>query len=81
MLPMPGAPSSSWKLFWARCQANFEGADPAVCAAFWLFGKSGPRLIAVYPLNYAGLVNNILYVIILSAALDLVGPSIPKATV
>ena len=28
-----------------------------------------------------GLINNIFYVIILSAALDLVGPSIPKATV
>lgn len=31
--------------------------------------------------GYAGLINNIFYVIILSAALDLVGPSIPKASV
>ncbi|KAK5175727.1 battenin CLN3 protein [Saxophila tyrrhenica] len=62
---MPGAPSSSWRLFWARVKGKFEGADLRVCIAFWLFG----------------LVNNILYVIILSAALDLVGPSIPKATV
>jgi battenin len=36
-----------------------------VLVAFWLFG----------------LINNIFYVIILTAALDLVGPSIPKATV
>lgn len=28
-----------------------------------------------------GLINNVLYVIILSAALDLVGPTVPKATV
>ena len=31
--------------------------------------------------SYKGLINNILYVIILTAALDLVGPSIPKGTV
>jgi battenin len=31
--------------------------------------------------NDLGLINNVLYVIILSAALDLVGPSIPKAVV
>lgn len=36
-----------------------------VSLAFWLFG----------------LINNVLYVIILSAALDLVGPSIPKSAV
>lgn len=36
-----------------------------VCCAFWLFG----------------LINNVLYVIILSAALDLVGPSTPKGLV
>ncbi|KAF2858322.1 protein btn1 [Piedraia hortae CBS 480.64] len=35
------------------------------CISFWLFG----------------LINNLFYVIILSAALDLVGPSIPKGTV
>lgn len=32
-------------------------------------------------LIYPGLVNNVLYVIILSAALDLVGPSVPKGVV
>jgi battenin len=32
-------------------------------------------------MQYAGLINNVLYVIILSAALDLVGPSIPKGIV
>ncbi|KAF2214913.1 hypothetical protein CERZMDRAFT_105325 [Cercospora zeae-maydis SCOH1-5] len=65
MLPMPGAPSSSWQLTKARVAARFEGASARVCIAFWLFG----------------LINNIFYVIILTAALDLVGPSIPKATV
>ncbi|USW46693.1 Putative batten's disease protein Cln3 [Septoria linicola] len=65
MLPMPGAPSSSWQLTKARLASKFEGASVRVCIAFWLFG----------------LINNIFYVIILTAALDLVGPSIPKATV
>ncbi|KAF2479275.1 protein btn1 [Neohortaea acidophila] len=65
MLPLPGSPAWSWSRFQARIAARFEGADWRVCVAFWLFG----------------LVNNILYVIILTAALDLVGPSIPKATV
>ncbi|KAI7226237.1 protein btn1, partial [Hortaea werneckii] len=65
MLPMPGAPSTSWSRDRARMQAAIEGADLRVCIAFWLFG----------------LINNIFYVIILSAALDLVGPAIPKATV
>lgn len=32
-------------------------------------------------LVFLGLINNVLYVIILSAALDLVGPSVPKAVV
>lgn len=36
-------------------------------------------LTALIP--YSGLINNIYYVIILTAALDLVGPSIPKAAV
>ncbi|KAE9969358.1 hypothetical protein BLS_005403 [Venturia inaequalis] len=62
---MPGSPSASWPLYKARLKAVFHGADPRVCAAFWLFG----------------LINNVLYVIILSSALDLVGPSIPKAVV
>ncbi|KAI6803904.1 protein btn1 [Hortaea werneckii] len=65
MLPMPGAPTTSWSSYRARIQAAVEGADLRVCIAFWLFG----------------LINNIFYVIILSAALDLVGPAIPKATV
>lgn len=38
------------------------------------------QLIADTPTT-TGLINNIFYVIILSAALDLVGPAIPKATV
>ncbi|KAF7714039.1 Protein btn1 [Penicillium ucsense] len=43
----------------------FHGADPRVCVAFWLFG----------------LINNVLYVVLLSAALDLVGPDVPKGVV
>ncbi|EUC39019.1 hypothetical protein COCCADRAFT_81624 [Bipolaris zeicola 26-R-13] len=62
---MPGSPASSWALYRARLRRVFHGADPRVCAAFWLFG----------------LINNVLYVIILSAALDLVGPNVPKGVV
>ncbi|OJJ47143.1 hypothetical protein ASPZODRAFT_151692 [Penicilliopsis zonata CBS 506.65] len=65
MLPLPGAPSSSWAVFCERLRRTFNGADPRVCIAFWLFG----------------LINNVLYVIILSAALDLVGPEVPKGVV
>ncbi|KAF1358994.1 batten's disease protein Cln3 [Lizonia empirigonia] len=62
---MPGSPGASWAVYRARLKAVFDGADPRVCAAFWLFG----------------LINNVLYVIILSAALDLVGADIPKGVV
>ncbi|KAI4240722.1 MAG: hypothetical protein L6R40_004967 [Gallowayella cf. fulva] len=65
MLSLPGSPSSSWPMFRSRLSATFAGADIRVCTAFWLFG----------------LINNVLYVIILSAALDLVGPNVPKAVV
>ncbi|KAF1917054.1 batten's disease protein Cln3 [Ampelomyces quisqualis] len=65
LLPMPGSPASSWATYRARLKAVFDGADARVCLAFWLFG----------------LINNVLYVIILSAALDLVGPSVPKGVV
>ncbi|KAF8448538.1 batten's disease protein Cln3 [Terfezia claveryi] len=64
-LPLPGSPSSNMQLFKARLKALFADADPRVCLAFWLFG----------------LINNVLYVIILSAALDLVGPTLPKSLV
>lgn len=44
MLPLPGAPSSSWAQFCQRFRALFRalfsGADPRVCVAFWLFGES-----------------------------------------
>ncbi|KAJ4318617.1 battenin CLN3 protein [Neodidymelliopsis sp. IMI 364377] len=62
---MPGSPGASWAVYRARLKAVFDGADPRVCAAFWLFG----------------LINNVLYVIILSAALDLVGANVPKGVV
>ncbi|EED15470.1 Golgi integral membrane protein (Cln3), putative [Talaromyces stipitatus ATCC 10500] len=64
-LPLPGSPSSSWASFRDRFKALFHDADPRVCTAFWFFG----------------LINNVLYVIILSAALDLVGSGFPKGVV
>ncbi|VZI20245.1 unnamed protein product [Fusarium fujikuroi] len=64
LLPMPGAPSSSWAAYKARAAAIMGHHDTKVIVAFWLFG----------------LINNVLYVIILSAAQDLVG-SIPKGVV
>ncbi|KAH7149114.1 batten's disease protein Cln3 [Dactylonectria estremocensis] len=64
LLPMPGSPSSSWAVYKARLASVFGHADAKVVVAFWLFG----------------LINNVLYVIILSAAQDLVG-SIPKGVV
>ncbi|TEA10837.1 Protein BTN1 [Colletotrichum sidae] len=64
-LPMPGSPSSSWALYRARLSAIFRHADTQVIVAFWLLG----------------LINNVLYVIILSAAQDLVGSSVPKGVV
>ncbi|KAI9737282.1 MAG: battenin CLN3 protein [Claussenomyces sp. TS43310] len=65
MFPVPGSPASSWALCRARLQGLFQGADSSIMIAFWLFG----------------LINNVLYVIILSAALDLVGPDVPKGVV
>ncbi|KAG9256572.1 batten's disease protein Cln3 [Emericellopsis atlantica] len=64
LLPMPGAPSSSWAVYTARLQSLLRHPDTKVVVAFWLFG----------------LINNVLYVIILSAAQDLVG-SVPKGVV
>ncbi|KAI4733575.1 Rgp1-domain-containing protein [Aureobasidium sp. EXF-12298] len=65
MIPLPGAPSSSWALFRPRLSIMFEHVDKRVVGSFWLFG----------------LINNVLYVIILSSALDLVGPAVPKSLV
>ncbi|KZF19888.1 batten's disease protein Cln3 [Xylona heveae TC161] len=65
MLPVPGSPAASWPVYKERLRRLFEGADKRVCIAFWLFG----------------LINNVLYVIILSSALDLVGPRVPKGVV
>ncbi|OTB12009.1 hypothetical protein K445DRAFT_204527 [Daldinia sp. EC12] len=65
LLPMPGSPSSSWALYRARLASIFRNVDTSIIVAFWLFG----------------LINNVLYVIILSAALDLVGSDVPKGVV
>ncbi|CDM37169.1 hypothetical protein DTO013E5_9480 [Penicillium roqueforti] len=64
-LPPQEQSSPFWKRLSARLSGAFSGADPRVCVAFWLFG----------------LINNVLYVIILSAAVDLVGPDVPKGVV
>lgn len=81
MLPLPGSPASSWALYRARFRAIFQGADSSVLVAFWLFGR--PPSLCTYPVSNTvkGLINNVLYVIILSAALDLVGPEVPKGIV
>ncbi|KAI1420766.1 Batten's disease protein Cln3 [Xylaria sp. FL1777] len=65
LLPMPGSPSASWALYKARLASVLRNPDASVLVAFWLFG----------------LVNNVLYVVILSAAQDLVGPEVPKGLV
>ncbi|KAF7507532.1 battenin CLN3 protein [Endocarpon pusillum] len=64
-LPLPGSPAASWGMFQERTRQVFRGAPVRIGVAFWLFG----------------LINNVLYVIILSAALDLVGPDVPKGVV
>ncbi|KAL8946305.1 MAG: hypothetical protein Q9222_007277 [Ikaeria aurantiellina] len=91
MLPMPGSPSSTWAMFLSRLKTSFSGADFRVCTAFWLFGLSplnfplftlsGLRMKPHSQVPSTGLINNVLYVIILSAALDLVGPTVPKSIV
>lgn len=83
LLPLPGAPSSSWALYRARFTTVLRNADTCVVIAFWLFGKlrrgtAPPRLMLTPACT--GLINNVLYVIILSAAQDLVG-TLPKGVV
>ncbi|RYC53840.1 hypothetical protein CHU98_g12369 [Xylaria longipes] len=65
LLPMPGSPSASWALYKARLASVLQHSGASVLIAFWLFG----------------LINNVLYVIILSAAQDLVGSEVPKGLV
>lgn len=38
LLPMPGSPSASWRLYVERLRSTFEAADKRVAVAFWLFG-------------------------------------------
>ncbi|KAG5978123.1 battenin CLN3 protein [Claviceps digitariae] len=64
-LPLPGTPASSWAAYRARIAGLLQHHDTKVITAFWLLG----------------LINNVLYVIILSAAQDLVGSSVPKGVV
>jgi battenin len=81
MLPLPGSPASSWALYRARFRAVFQGADASVLVAFWLFGEFAPLAASTIANKFTGLINNVLYVVILSAALDLVGPDVPKGIV
>ncbi|KAL1901632.1 battenin CLN3 protein [Ceratocystis pirilliformis] len=64
-LPLPGSPSSSWAIYRARTSTLLSSPQTSVLVAFWLFG----------------LINNVLYVILLSAAQDLVGSAVPKGVV
>ncbi len=65
MPAFPISPSVAWRRLYARLTSFLSGFIFKTYVSFWLFG----------------LINNLLYVIILSAALDLVGPSIPKGIV
>ncbi|KAI1319492.1 protein btn-1 [Xylariaceae sp. FL0255] len=65
LLPLPGSPSSSWAVYRARVSSLFQNGGVLAFVAFWLFG----------------VINNVLYVIILSAAQDLVGSDVPKGVV
>ena len=50
-LPLPGTPSSSLAVYKARFKAAFVGADPRICAAFWIFGlASSEPFLSPYPL-------------------------------
>lgn len=62
---MPSSPTASWALYRARLASVVQSVDVSVFVAFWLFG----------------LINNVLYVVILSAAQDLVGSGVPKGLV
>ena len=92
LLPLPGSPSSSWALYRARLASVLGNADTSVLVAFWLFGTLLPPLSPIAPIcrflcrrprlthSLTGLINNVLYVIILAAAQDLVG-TVPKGVV
>ncbi|KAL2889248.1 Protein BTN1 [Ceratocystis lukuohia] len=64
-LPLPGSPSSSWAIYRTRISTLLSSPQASVLVAFWLLG----------------LINNVLYVILLSAAQDLVGSAVPKGVV
>lgn len=51
LLPMPGAPSSSWAAYKARAAAIMGHHDTKVIVAFWLFGT-------ILPLKYLRRVSN-----------------------
>ncbi|KAG8626685.1 hypothetical protein KVT40_005630 [Elsinoe batatas] len=65
MLPNPLSPSTTLPSFLRSLHSHL----------------TSPRLLIPVSFLLLGLINNILYVVILSAALDLVGPSVPKALV
>ncbi|PSK36136.1 Protein BTN1 [Elsinoe australis] len=65
MLPNPLSPSTTLPTFLSSLRSHILS----------------PRFRTPLSFLLLGLINNILYVIILSAALDLVGPSLPKALV
>jgi battenin len=83
LLPMPGSPSSSWGLYRARLLGILRHADTRVVLAFWLLGVCAELSSDTRRKTdnlFTGLINNVLYVIILSAAQDLVG-AVPKGVV
>ncbi|KAE7996948.1 hypothetical protein FH972_001624 [Carpinus fangiana] len=61
MLPFPGSPGATWASYKTHISASLASHTFRTFVAFWMLG----------------LINNVLYVIILSAAVDLVGSSVP----
>ena len=39
MLPLPGAPSTSWAMYQERLRSLLSSSNVRVYSAFWLFGQ------------------------------------------
>jgi battenin len=48
MIPMPGAPSSSWARFRQSLSTMVERVDKRVVGSFWLFGEHPHLLTTPY---------------------------------
>jgi battenin len=57
LLPLPGAPSSSWALYRARLASLFQNTEVSVLVAFWLFGLRLPLSPPSTPISLTGIRN------------------------